>query len=136
VEANDGHGRPLTTTPVAAGWYRLAQHQAHPPDDPRRALRRAVEADPTFALAAVDLRALSGEATPARVMGPLTGWERHHCEIVAAAVSGQVARAAALLRQHLAEVACDPLALRIVTHALGGTGQLDDVLAGAPICHR
>jgi hypothetical protein len=70
------------------------------------------------------------------VTGPVTGWERHHCEIVAAAVDGQAARAAALLRQHLAEVGCDPLALHIVTHALSGTGRLDDLLDGAPTCHR
>jgi len=121
---------------VAADWYRLAQRQAHPPDDPRRALRRAVDADAAFALAAIDLRALNGAAAPAHVAGPLTGWERHHCEIVAAAVSGQPARAAALLRQHLGDVACDPLALRIVAHALAGTGELDDLLAGPPTCHR
>jgi len=102
MEANDGHGRALTTTPIAAGWYRLAQRQAHPPGDPEGALRRAVAIDDAFALAAVDLRALTGDTTPARLAGPLTGWEHHHCEIVTAAVGGQVARAAALLRQHLA----------------------------------
>ncbi len=136
MNATDGHGRALTTTAVAAGWYRLAQRQAHQPDDPCRALGRAVGADAAFALAAVDLRALTGDTSPARVTGPLTGWERHHCEIVEAAVVGQAARAAALLRQHLAEVACDPLALRIVADALAATAELDDVLTGTPPCHR
>jgi hypothetical protein len=140
MEAKDGHGRALTTTPIAAGWYRLAQRQAFPSDDPRRALRRAVDADAAFALAAVDLRALTGDPTPARIAGPLTGWERHHCEIVAAAVGGHRLRAAALLRQHLGEVACDSLALRIVAHALAGAGaaaaDVDDLLAEAPTCHR
>jgi hypothetical protein len=121
VQANDGHGRALTTSPIAAGWYRLAQRSAAPPDDPRPALRRAVEADPRFALAAVDLRALCWDPTVVPLAGPLTGWEHHHCEVVAAAVSGQVARAAALLRLHQAEVGCDPLAARIVDAAGGHT---------------
>jgi hypothetical protein len=123
MEATDGHGRPLTTTPIAAGWYRLAQRQTDPID----ALQRAVAADPTFAVAAVDLLALTGDRRPARLGGPLTGWERHHCEVVAAAVGGGAARAAALLRQHLGEVACDPLALRIVGDAT--------LLREAPACH-
>jgi hypothetical protein len=135
VEANDGHGRPITATPVAAGWYCLAQRRAHPPGDPVPSLRRAVDADAAFALAAVDLRALTGDPTPARLGGPLTGWERHHCEIVAAAVAGQAARAAALLRQHLSEVDCDPLALRIVGDMADGNAELDDLLAARPSCH-
>src|SRR5687767_12794987 len=105
METTDGHGRVLTTTPVAAGWYRLAQRKTDPIDP----LRRAVECDPTFALAAVDLRALTCDPAPWRLAGPLTGWERHHCEIVAAAVGGEHRRAAALLRQHVAEVGRDPL---------------------------
>ena len=136
MEANDGHDRALTTTPVAAGWYRLAQRQAQPPGDPRASLRQAVEADAAFALAAVDLRGLSGDPTPARLAGPLTGWERHHCEIVAAVTSGETARAAALLRQHLGEVRCDPLALRIVGDAFAGSGEVDDLIADAPSCHQ
>jgi hypothetical protein len=134
--ANDGHGRPLTTTAVAAGWYRLAQRRIHPGDDPCTALRRALDADAAFALAVVDLRALTRDAVLPRLAGPVTGWEHHHCEIVAAAVSGQVARAAALLRQHLSAVGCDPLALRIVADSLNGSGELDDLLAGTPVCHR
>lgn len=135
MEATDGHERALTTTPLVAGWYRLAQRQAFPPADPRPSLRRAIEADPAFALAAVDLRALTGDTRPARLAGPLTGWERHHCEIVAAVVAGHEARAAALLRLHLDEVGCDPLALRVVAGALTA-GELDDLLSIRPPCHR
>ena len=113
----------LTTTPVAAGWYRLAQRQT----DPMDSLRRAVAADAAFAVAGVDLRALSCDPTPWRLAGPLTGWERHHCEIVAAAVGGHRLRAAALLRQHLAVVGHDPLALRIVRMCAGAHGELDDL---------
>ena len=123
MEANNGHGRALTTNPTAAGWYRLAQQQAAESGDPCPALRRAVEADAAFALAAVDLGALSGVRSVPRVEGPLTGWERHHCEVVAAAVDGEPARAAALLRLHLADVGSDPLAARIVDGQGGGDGQ-------------
>jgi hypothetical protein len=113
-DAFDAHGRTLSTSPAAAAWYREAQRTAHEPDDPRRPLREAVTADPTFAVAAADLDALTGEAAVCPVSRPVTTWERHHQEIVATATSGQASRALALLREHLAEVGCDPLAARIV----------------------
>ena len=51
-------------------------------------------------------------------------WERHHIEVVRAAAAGNHSRAADLLREHLASLGCDPLALRIVTELRrrGGTG--------------
>jgi hypothetical protein len=109
--AVEDHGRVVSTHPQAAAWYRRAQRAA----DPRRAamaLRLAVTADPEFALAAADLEAIS--CSPGRHPGrrPMN-WERHHIEVVAAAAAGQVTRASDLLREHLASVGCDPLAVRI-----------------------
>jgi hypothetical protein len=43
-------------------------------------------------------------------------WERHHIEVVSTAVTGDPVRAADLLREHLANVGCDPLAYRIIAH--------------------
>jgi hypothetical protein len=43
-----------------------------------------------------------------------------------------------LLREHLAEVGCDPIALRIVADAVRETetpGAVDDLLDGVPPCH-
>ena len=55
-------------------------------------------------------------------------WERHHIEVVRTAAAGNHRRAADLLREHLAGVGCDPLALRIVTESVGaedtGTGSM------------
>lgn len=40
-------------------------------------------------------------------------WERHHVEVVGTAATGNPNRAADLLREHLAGVGCDALAVRI-----------------------
>jgi hypothetical protein len=137
--ATDDHGRLLSTTPGAAAWYRRAQRAAGRVRDRRAALQHAVAADPQFTVAAADL----GSSPPGRAM---TTWERHHCEVVGAATS-DAGRAATLLREHLAEVGCDPVALAIVagaladadTDAVGGAGEarpgVADLLAAAPPCH-
>jgi hypothetical protein len=109
--AVEDHGRVVTTNPQAAAWYRRAQRAANRLRA-AMALRLAVTADPDFALAAADLEAITG--TPARPSGrrPMN-WERHHIEVVAAATAGPATRASDLLREHLASVGCDPLAIRI-----------------------
>ena len=126
----------VTTNPQAAAWYRRAQRAA----DPRRAamaLRLAVTADPDFALAAADLEAISG--APGRHPGRRRmSWERHHIEVVTAAASGHVTRASGLLREHLANVGCDPLAVRITALLREPTARdddLDDLASQLPGCH-
>ncbi len=133
--AVEDHGRAVTTNPRAAAWYRRAQRAA----DPRRAsqaLRLAVTADPDFALAAADLAAING--TPGHRPGrrPMN-WERHHIEVVSAAAAGNVKRASDLLREHLASIGCDPLAIRITARlrepmARNDLEGLDNQLPG---CH-
>ncbi len=130
--AVEDHGRVVTANPRAAGWYRRAQRAA----GPRRAaaaLRLAVSADPDFGLAVADLVALTGipDQQPA---GQAMNWERHHIEVVATAAAGQATRAADLLREHLASVGCDPLAIRIVARLQPSTRPGDDFedLAGSP----
>ena len=135
MSASDEHGRDLSTTADAAAWYREAQRSAAQPEDPRPALRAAVNADATFAIAVADLDALTGELTTSPVARPATTWERHHHEIVTAASRGHVPRALALLREHLREVGCDPLAVRIVEDHGTGTSELEDLAAELPNCH-
>jgi hypothetical protein len=134
--AVEDHGRVVTANAAAAAWYRRAQRAA----DPHRAvmaLRLAVTADPDFALAAADLAAITG--TPGRRPGrrPMN-WERHHVEVVTAAAAGHVARAADLLREHLANVGCDPLAVRITTglrEPMARDDDLDELASQLPGCH-
>jgi hypothetical protein len=134
--AVEDHGRVVTANAAAAAWYRRAQRAA----DPRRAamaLRLAVTADPDFALAAADLAAITG--TPGRHPGrrPMN-WERHHIEVVTAAASGHLTRASDLLREHLASVGCDPLAVRITTRLGEPTvkdDDLDELASQLPGCH-
>ena len=126
----------VTTHPQAAAWYRRAQRAA----DPRRAalaLRLAVAADPDFALAAADLAAITG--TPGRYPGrrPMN-WERHHIEVVTAAAAGHVTRASDLLREHLASVGCDPLAVRITARLeepVARDDDLENLASQLPGCH-
>jgi hypothetical protein len=134
--AVEDHGRVVTASPLAAAWYRRAQRAA---DSHRAAsaLRLAVSADPAFGLAVADLKAITGtpDHQPA---GRAMTWERHHIEVVATAAAGQATRAADLLREHLASVGCDPLAVRITTRLQPLTGPGDDFedLAGQlPGCH-
>ena len=140
-EVGDDHGRPLTTNAAAAAWYRAAQVSVVRGDGPAPALRRALQADPTFAVAACDLLALTDDPPPAEPARPWTSWERHHCEIVAEA-HRDVGRASGILREHLADVGCDPLAVHIVCAALRtGCGNVDriadiaDLLASTAECH-
>src|ERR1700761_2709655 len=74
--AVEDHGRVLTTNRRAAAFYRRAQRAV----DGRQvtnALRLAVNADPTFALAIADLDAITGTAGegPGRQQ---MSWERNH----------------------------------------------------------
>jgi hypothetical protein len=134
--AVEDHGRVVTANPQAAAWYRRAQRAA----DPRRAamaLRLAVTADPDFALAAADLEAITG--TPARHPSsrPMN-WERHHIEVVNAAAAGHVTRASDLLREHLASVGCDPLAVRITARLrepMARDDDFEDLASQLPGCH-
>ena len=126
----------VTANHQAAAWYRRAQRAA----GPRRAaiaLRFAVTADPDFALAVADLSAITG--TPGRRPGrrPMN-WERHHIEVIAAAAAGHVTRASDLLREHLASIGCDPLAVRIIARLRGPMARDDDVNelgSQLPGCH-
>ena len=70
--------------------------------------------------------------------GQAMNWERHHIEVVATAAAGQATRAADLLREHLASVGCDPLAIRIVARLQPSTRPGDDFedLAGFPRLSR
>ncbi|MGH9132666.1 MAG: hypothetical protein ACRDZZ_01920 [Ilumatobacteraceae bacterium] len=146
--AADDHGRPLTTNAAAAAWYRVAQRRVAHVDGPDRALRRALQADPSFALAASDLDALDAldaldeRPSAAAAARPSTTWERHHCEIVAEA-EHNVGRASGILREHLATAGCDPLAVHVVAAALREAATYDaarfadltDLLRSAPDCH-
>ena len=126
----------LTTNIQAAAFYRQAQ-QAVASEDAVTALRFSVEADPAFALALADLDALT-EACPSSTGGRQMNWERHHIEVVRTATTGDVSRAADLLREHLASIGCDPLAFRIVTELqrrMGHRGGLGDLTGHLPDCH-
>jgi hypothetical protein len=109
--AVDEHGRAVTANRQAAAWYRQAQ-RAIDCQRATRALKLAVTADPAFGLAVADLRAINGTSTQDSSSKQMN-WERHHIEVVSAASTGDSKRAAGLLREHLANVGCDPLAVRI-----------------------
>ena len=134
--AVEDHGRVVTANPRAAAWYRRAQRAAGP-HRAAAALRRSVAADPGFALAAADLNALTG--TPGQPpAGRAMNWERHHIEVVAIAAAGQAGRAADLLREHLASVGCDPLAVRVTARLQPPAGPGDgfeDLVGQLPGCH-
>jgi hypothetical protein len=134
--AVDVHGRALTARPQAARWYRQAQRAADS-HLATTALRLAVDADPAFGLAVADLGAITGTAR----QGPSRhqmNWERHHIEVVAAAATGHPGRAADLLREHLANVGCDPLAFRIAAllrPPAGQNGDFGNLASQLPGCH-
>ena len=138
--AVEDHGRVVTAGPRAAAWYRRAQRAASP-HRAAAALRLAISADPGFALAAADLSALTG--TPVQPpAGRAMNWERHHIEVVATAAAGQAERAADLLREHLAGIGCDPLAVRITVHVTarlqppaGSARDFEDLAGQLPACH-
>jgi hypothetical protein len=107
--------------------------------------RGAMTEDPTFVLAAAALAALGRPQTLVTLdwRASRTGlerWERQHLEVVASAVDGAGDRAAALLRDHLAEVGCDPVALYAVwrSHRTAGRAgdELEDVVRTACTIHR
>ena len=134
--AVEDHGRAVTASLPAAAWYRHAQRAINRPEA-TTALRLAVEADPAFELALADLDALTGSSGQGHSRGQMN-WERHHIEVVRTAASGNGKRAADLLREHLAAVGCDPLALRIVAQMRQSEGIDEDFenLAGRlPRCH-
>jgi hypothetical protein len=129
------HGRAVTATPRAAAWYQQAQRAI---DSCRaaKALRLAVGADPDFGLAAADLGAITG--TPDNDAGRRAmAWERHHIEVVRTAAAGHAGRAVDLLREHLASVGCDPLAVRIVARLRQPVNDDDfeDLATRLPGCH-
>ncbi len=133
--AVEDHGRVVTTSRRAAGFYRQAQRAV----DAARAtaaLRLAVNADPAFGLAIIDLDAITGTAgeAPRR---PQMSWERHHIEVVRTAAAGNAHRAAGLLREHLASVGCDPLAVRITAQLQPGghDDDFEDLVGQLPGCH-
>jgi hypothetical protein len=134
--AVEDHGRALTTNIEAATFYRQAQ-QAVDTLDAVTALRHSVRADPAFDLAVADLGAFT-EAPSDAMSGRQMNWERHHIEVVRTAAAGNLGRAADLLREHLANVGCDPVALRIVTELRRRAGRrdgLDDLTGHPPACH-
>ncbi len=135
--AVDDHGRAVTASQQAASWYRHAQRTADL-REARLALRLAVTTDPAFALAIVDLDAITG-TTPRAIRGRQMNWERHHIEVVRSAAAQDFDRAADLLRELLAAIGCDPLAMRIVIDLAmrtGKKGELDDLTRQPPSCHR
>ncbi len=135
--AVEDHGRVVTATFQAAAFYRQAQ-QASDASVIVEALRRAVMADPGFGLAVADLAAIT-EAPPSPTGGRPMSWERHHIEVVRTASAGNVSRATDLLREHLAGVGCDPLALRIVINLRRRTATrdgLEDFSDQRSGCHR
>ncbi|HEV8064043.1 MAG TPA: hypothetical protein VGP46_04385 [Acidimicrobiales bacterium] len=125
----------MTASLEAASFYRQAQ-RAPDTAETVSALRHAVGADPAFQLAGADLGALV-DAPAAAVSGRQMNWERHHVEVVRTAAAGLLARATDLLREHLANVGCDPVALRVVAELRQRQGQLDlDDLSGRfSACH-
>jgi hypothetical protein len=134
--AIEDHGRVVTANIQAAAFYRQAQ-QAMDSAHAVTALRLAVKADPAFGLAVADLDAMT-EAPPSPISGRHMNWERHHIEVVRTAAGGNFSRAADLLREHLASVGCDPLALRIVSdlrRRMGNRGGLEDLTGQLPGCH-
>jgi len=134
--AVEDHGRVVTANMEAAAFYRHAQ-QATDASDTVTALRHAVTADPTFGLAIADLDAFT-ETSSRTTSGRQMNWERHHIEVVRTAAAGNLGRAADLLREHLASVGCDPIALRIVTELQQHAGLrdgLDDLTGRLPACH-
>jgi hypothetical protein len=65
-------------------------------------------------------------------------WERHHIEVVRSAGARNFDRAADLLRELVAAIGCDPLAMRIVidlAERTGKEGELDGLTRQPPGCH-
>ena len=134
--AVDVHGRVVTANQRAAARYRQAQRAAGA-RLATTALRLAVSADPAFGLAVADLNAITGTASQVPSHRQMN-WERHHIDVVRAAATGNARRAADLLREHLASVGCDPLAVRITAMLRQPGGNNDDfenLTSQLPGCH-
>ena len=134
--AVDVHDRVVTAKRRAAARYRQAQRAAGS-RLAATALRLAVHADPAFGLAVADLDAITATAAQGPGRRQMNG-ERHHIEVVAAAAAGNARRAADLLREHLASVGCDPLAVRIAAMLRQPAGKIDDfenLARRLPGCH-
>ena len=111
------HGLPLTATPDAAGHYLDGVARLIIGDPAAElSLRRAIAADPGFALAHVALGILvpdAGYADRALALRPgISRRERQHVEVLAAYEHGDESRATALAREHLAEFPKDLLIVR------------------------
>jgi DNA-binding GntR family transcriptional regulator len=128
--AVEDHGRAVTANRQAAAWYRLAQRAVNC-RLAVAALGQALTADPAFGLAVADLDAITGTTSPGSGRRQIN-WERHHIELVKAAATGDTARAADLLQEHLANVGCDPLAARIAAPRQPAGRMTAD---GFPNCH-
>jgi DNA-binding GntR family transcriptional regulator len=119
---------PLTTTRHAHSAYLLAmRHVCSTGTPPIHHLRDALDRDVHLAVATADLAALADNATPPALghARRATRWERQHIEIVRAAEDGDGGRAEALLRDHVHEFGCDPIALLAVTTRLGPQSLVD-----------
>ena len=128
----ESHGRALSTTHEAARRYQVAQDQHEDKSRLVAALRRAVDADPGFAVATADLTALEARE-PVAHAGSLHTWERHHLEVLST-TRRDVQRAADLLREHLAVVGCDPVVTAVVV-AAANADVSTEILGHLPGCH-
>ena len=124
----DVYGLPLTTTPAAAGHYLDGIARLILGDPAAElSLRRAVDADPRFALAhaALDLAAHGGthRAIALGLRAGITRRERQHIEILAAYGSEDDTRATALAREHILEFPKDLLIVREVAAITSGSAR-------------
>ena len=104
-----GHSRPVRRRPPGT-----APHNGPPIYAPRRGPSgKALECEPSFAVASADLELLAGTGPAPTAIGT-HAWERHHIEIVRSVQAGDRQRAVALLADHLLTLGCDPIATRIV----------------------
>jgi hypothetical protein len=134
--AVEEHGRVITANIEAAAYYRQAQ-QAVDSIHAVTALHLSVKADPAFELAIADLGAIT-ETPSIPSSGRTMNWERHHIEVVRTAANGNFARASDLLREHLASIGCDPLAVRIVADLRrrgGHRSRAGEIIGEYPTCH-
>ncbi len=138
---NDLYGLPLSTASShAAAAYRDGQQaviaQAPAPDEP---FRRAIEADPEFALphaalALVQLRELllpearGNAATAEQLAVRASRREQQHVAAVVDAVGGRGAQVIARVREHLREFPRDALLLNYVTTSLLFAGQQEQMV--------
>jgi tetratricopeptide (TPR) repeat protein len=133
----DRYGLPISTgSPTAADGYvegidRLLSQNA----GAEVGLRAAVEADPGFGLGWAGLAfvlAYQRQADAAKravahaeeLIGGTSRRERQHVAAMSAFVSGQTGRAAALVREHIAEFPRDALLVQMAVMLLSGSGRV------------